>query len=163
MFVFYILRPLHKTQSIFNFIILKNMKHSSPPILVTATGPRQLVYAGILNKSLPQGIICRLTSGSHLIPPVVPPNLPPEAPQSAATKLLPQGPGVEFGWNRNPHTAPLVPCGSCHIPHWPHNTPCPSLAGANCHSGTHTPSTGCRPAMATSLACCSPFFSPSLP
>ena len=112
--------------------------------------------------SHPQGNICRLTSGSHLITPVVPPNPPPEAPQSAATKLLPQGPGDEFGWNRNPHTAPLVQCGSCHILHWPANTPCPSLAGANCHSGTHTPSTGCRPAMATSLACCNPFLNPSL-
>ena len=47
---------------------------------------------------------------------------------------------------------------TCHSGH--HNTPGPSMAAATCHSVHHSPSPPqCRPTMATSLACCIPYWS----
>ena len=55
--------------------------------------------------------------------------------------------------DKQPHH--LYQSGSCHVPNWPHYSLWPCMAGANCHSRTHTPSTGCRPAMAGKLWQCS--------
>ena len=93
------------------------------------------------------------------------------------TCLLPRGPQallplnwchrpskVQGNWADQPppqhHNTPGPPmaAATCHSGH--HNTPGPSMAAATCHSVHHSPSPPqCRPTMATSLACCIPYWS----